>query len=91
MTFNEESIANERLTENIVREFFRKNKKDYDKVKIYEQIPESPRIQKLLKNASKGVYNQRRKPKMITKNDFPIYNSIGVYKNLSPLQLRETS
>lgn len=44
---------NERVTENIVRDILNANKKKYPKVTIEEQIPENPRLKKLLKHASK--------------------------------------
>lgn len=46
-------MVNERNTENIVRDILRDNKKQYKKVRIYEQKTDNPRIEKLLKNASK--------------------------------------
>lgn len=44
---------NERITEDIVRDILKANQKKYPKVTIEEQIPENPRIKKLLKHASK--------------------------------------
>jgi len=44
---------NEKVTEDIVREIFKENKKQYSKITIYEQKTDNPRIEKLLKNASK--------------------------------------
>lgn len=44
---------NERITEDIVRDILKENKKKYPKVTIEEQKSENPRIEKLLKNASK--------------------------------------
>ena len=45
---------NERITEDIVREILKENKKKYTKVKIHEQkVENNPRVEKLLKNASK--------------------------------------
>lgn len=44
---------NERNTENIVRDILKNNKKQYKKVRIYEQKTDNPLIEKLLKNASK--------------------------------------
>jgi len=48
-----EIMVNERKTENIVRKSLEKNFKTYNKVKIEEQQSDNPRINKLLKNASK--------------------------------------
>ena len=47
------ATLNERETENIVREHFRKAKKQYSAVLIEEQRTKNPRIEKLLKTASK--------------------------------------
>lgn len=47
------SQMNERITEDIVRDILKTNQKKYSKVTIDEQIPENPRLQKLLKHASK--------------------------------------
>ena len=47
------SLMNERITEDIVREILKENKKIYPKITIHEQKADSPRIEKLLKNASK--------------------------------------
>ena len=44
---------NERITEDIVRDILKENKKKYPKVTIEEQKSENKRIEKLLKNASK--------------------------------------
>ena len=48
-----DSQMNERITENIVRDILKANQKKYSKVTIEEQIPENPRLKKLLKHASK--------------------------------------
>lgn len=47
---------NERITEGLVRDIFKKNRqlKNGQQVVIYEQSTDIPKIQKLLKNASKG-------------------------------------
>ena len=47
------NILNERITENIVRDAFRENQKSYPNVSIFEQQTDNPRIDKLLKQASK--------------------------------------
>lgn len=47
------NILNERITENIVRDAFRENRKSYPNVSIFEQKTDNPRIEKLLKLASK--------------------------------------
>lgn len=44
---------NERITEDIIRDILKENKKGFSKIIIYEQKPDNPRIEKLLKNASK--------------------------------------
>ena len=48
------SQMNERITKNIVRDILKANQKKYSKVIIDEQIPENPRLKKLLKHASKS-------------------------------------
>ena len=45
---------NERITENIVRDILKANKKKYRKINIEAQQSENLRIKKLLKHASKS-------------------------------------
>lgn len=61
-------MANERKTEQIVRDHFRQ----YDsEITIEEQKSENPRIQKLLKSASKQGSGRGRPEFIITFNDIP--------------------
>jgi type I restriction-modification system DNA methylase subunit len=66
---------NERNTENIVRDILKENKKKYSKVTIEEQKSHNPRIEKLLKNASKQGHGVGKPEFIITfdeMNDFVI-------------------
>jgi len=64
---------NERITEDIVREHFKKDI-SYDKIHIEEQKSKIPRIEKLLKNASKSGDGVGRPEFIITfKKDNPEY------------------
>ena len=48
------SQMSERITEDIVRDILKKNRKKYPKITIEEQQSQNPRIKKLLKHASKS-------------------------------------
>ena len=60
-----DSQMNERITENIVRDILKANQKKYSKVTIEEQIPENPRLKKLLKHASKQDLGGSGSPEFI--------------------------
>lgn len=64
---------NERITEDIVRDIFKANraKQSPPQVTIYEQIPDNPRIKKLLKFASKQGQGTGKPEFIVTFNQIP--------------------
>jgi len=70
LEFTENLIElNERVTEDIVRDIFKNNKKSYSKIHIYEQKTDNPRIEKLLQNASKQGSGIGRPEFIVTFNE----------------------
>ena len=64
-----QKTLNERKTEWIVREIFKKNKVAFPSVNIYEQKADNKRIEKLLKNASKSGGGKGKPEFIVTFND----------------------
>ena len=80
---------NERDTEDIVRKILVANKNKYQKVKIKEQQSTNPRIQKLLKNASKSGKGGSGSPEFIITFD-EIYDLVIIIECKADVQKHES-